>query len=116
MVFKARKIKTLTALQDYVIVSNMQFDLKETHGGILLPFSDGKLEGIHPRWAKVYAIGETQKDVKVGQYILVRHGRWTRGILIEDETGEHTIRRVDTNDIMLVSDTEMYDETVGKSL
>ncbi len=114
--FEARKIKELIALQDYVIVSDMQFDLKETHGGILLPFSDGKLEGIHPRWAKVYAVGGNQKQVKVGQYVLVRHGRWTRGILIEDENGEHTIRRVDTNDIMLLSDVEMRDETIGKSL
>ena len=43
-------------------------------------------------------------ELKVGQYVLVGHGRWTRGINIEDEEGEKTIRAVDLKDCMLVSD------------
>lgn len=114
--FDPSKIKSLRALQDHVIVVDMSFDQKISHGGIIIPFSDGKLEGIHPRWARIYAVGSKQKDVAPGQYILVKHGRWTRGVEIEDDTGEHVIRRIDANDILLVSDVPMQDETPGNSL
>ena len=36
--------------------------------------------------------------------VCVAHGRWTRGIEIEDADGKRTIRRVDPDDILLVSD------------
>ena len=94
----------------------MNFDQKISHGGIIIPNSDGKLEGIHPRWGRVYAVGPKQQDIRVGQYILVKHGRWTRGAEIEDSTGEYTIRRIDPNDILLVSDDPMVDETIGDVL
>lgn len=110
------KINSFKPLHDYVIVSDMNFFEKLSHGGIIIPNSDGKLEGIHPRWGRVYAVGNKQKDVKVGQYVCVKHGRWTRGVEIEDETGQHTIRRIDPNDILLVSDTLVQDETIGNGL
>jgi co-chaperonin GroES (HSP10) len=94
----------------------MKFDEKISHGGIIIPTSDGKLEGIHARWGQVYAIGSRQKDIKVGQYVLVKHGRWTRGVEIEDQEGEKIIRRVDHNDILMVSDDPMQDEIIGKGL
>ena len=115
-VYEAKQIKNLRPLRDYVIVENMNFDQKISHGGIIIPHSDGKLEGIHPRWGRVYAVGPKQVDIKVGQYVCVKHGRWTRGSLIEDEIGNHTIRRVDPDDILLVSDVPMQDETVGQGL
>jgi co-chaperonin GroES (HSP10) len=114
--YDTRKIKSFKALQDYVIVTDMNFDQKISHGGIIIPSGDKKLEGIHPRWGKVYAVGNKQRDIKVGQYVCVKHGRWTRGVDIEDSTGQHTIRRVDPNDILLVSETPMQDETIGNSL
>lgn len=114
--YEAKKIKELRAIQDYVLVTDMNFKEKISHGGIIIPNADGKLEGIHPRWARVYAVGHRQKDVQVGQYVLVKHGRWTRGSLIEDEEGEKTIRRVDVNDILLVSNEPMHDETMGQGL
>jgi hypothetical protein len=47
----------------------------------------------------------------------VAHGRWTRGINIEDETGKHAIRRIDHNDILLVSDTEPgADDTISEAV
>jgi hydrogenase maturation factor len=58
-------------------------------------------------------VGPDQTDVKVGQYILVSHGRWTRGIKIEDEEGTKTIRKVDVNDMLMVSDDPMSDETMS---
>lgn len=115
-VFDAKKIKNLRALRNHVIVTDMNFDQKISHGGIIIPISDGKLEGIHPRWGRVYAVGPAQQDIKVGQYVCVKHGRWTRGIKIEDPTGEYTIRRVDPADILLTSDDPMQDEIIGRGL
>lgn len=114
--YEPRKIKSFKTLQNYVIVTDMKFDEKISHGGIIIPTSDGKLEGIHARWGRVYAIGSRQKDIQVGQYVLVKHGRWTRGIEIEDHEGEKIIRRVDHNDILMVSDDPMQDEIIGKGL
>ena len=114
--YDAKKIKSFRALQNYVIVTDMNFKEKLTSSGIIIPNSDGKLEGVHARWGKVYAVGDSQQDVQVGQYVLVKHGRWTRGTLIEDQEGEKTIRRVDDADILLVSDDLMQDETIGQGL
>lgn len=105
-----RQIKPLF---DHIIVSDMVFDQRITKSGIILPNDDMKNSGIRPRWGKVYAIGPEQKDVTIGQFILISHGRWTRGIKIEDEDGEKTIRRVDPNDILMVSDEQVQDDTMS---
>ena len=91
-------------LGDSVIVSDMVFDERLSRGGIVLVKDNGTTQGIRPRWAKVYAVGPDQQDITVGQWVLIEHGRWTRGIEIQDETGKKTLRRVDPKDIMIVSD------------
>jgi hypothetical protein len=96
----------LKALQNNVLVSDMVFDERISTGGIVLLNDNGKGNGIRPRWGRVYAVGPEQKDVNVGDWVLVAHGRWTRGLDIEDETGELTIRKIDPKDILLVSDDE----------
>jgi len=111
--YAPHKIKTLRPLGDTIIVSDMAFDERISKGGIVIPNDDMKSSGIRPRWGKVYAVGPDQNDVKVGQYILITHGRWTRGIKIEDDTGELTIRKVDNNDVLLVSDEPVNDHTMG---
>lgn len=114
--YDPNKIKSIRALNDHVIVTDMNFDQKISHNGIIIPSGDKKLEGIHARWARVYAIGPKQKDVQIGQYVLVSHGRWTRGLEIEDPQGKKTIRRVDNKDILMVSNDPMQDETIGRGL
>lgn len=104
--FAPIKIKEIRALKDHVLVSNMNFKERVTSGGIQLLSDDGRSAGVRPRWAQIYAIGPGQTDVHVGQWILVKHGRWTRGVTVETADGEHTLRRVDANDILLVSDVE----------
>jgi len=37
-------------------------------------------------------------------------------VLIEDQEGEKTIRRIDDADILMVSDDPMQDETIGRGL
>lgn len=106
MVLGPHKIKKLRALHDHVIVEDMNFSGRTLSSGIILPSDNGKSSGIRPRWARIYAIGSEQKDVTVGQWICVAHGRWTRGIEIEDDQGVRTIRRIDPQDILLLSDEE----------
>lgn len=105
----------LQAIHNHVIVTDMVFDQRLTTGGILLLNDNGKGYGIRPRWGRVYAVGPEQRDVKVGQWILVEHGRWTRGLEIEDESGPRTLRKIDPNCIMMVSDEEAMPELEGVS-
>lgn len=114
--YEAIKLTSLKPLHDGVIVADMAFNERITSGGIYIPSDDKLVQGVHPRWAQVYAVGAEQKDIKVGQWICVVHGRWTRGVKIEDDTGEHTIRRVDANDILLVSDDPVVDDNMGRPL
>ena len=97
----------------HVIVCDMSFDVRITNGGIVLLNDDMKSAGIRPRWGKIYAVGPDQKDPELveGKWVMISHGRWTRGIDIEDEEGEKTISRVDNNDILLVSDEYVNDMT-----
>ena len=99
-----------------VIVSEMIFDQRITSSGIILPNDNGTGSGIRPRWGQVYAVGPEQSDVTVGQWICVAHGRWTRGIDIEDESGKKTLRRIDPNDILMVSDIQPQDDTMSDAV
>jgi hypothetical protein len=98
----------IKALGSNIIVSDMEFDTRITQSGLVLPNDNGTALGIRPRWGRVYAVGKDQKDVQVGQWILVAHGRWTRGVDIDDGEVEHkrTIRKIDPNDILLIADGE----------
>jgi len=103
-------------LNNSVIVSEMVFDQRITSSGIILPNDNGTGSGIRPRWGQVYAVGPKQTDVTVGQWICVAHGRWTRGIDIEDESGKKTLRRIDPNDILMVSDELPQDDTMSDAV
>ena len=78
-----------------------------TEGGIIIPGDEGSSRGIHPRWGKVYSVGPEQKDIKKGEWVLVDHGRWTRGVtLVTDDGEELQVRRVDIKDILGTQDTK----------
>jgi co-chaperonin GroES (HSP10) len=93
-------------LHDSVIVTDMDFNDRKLASGILLLGDDGKTDGIRPRWSKVYAVGPEQHDIRVGQWILVEHGRWSRGLKIVKDEEEFVIRRADPEAIIFVSDDE----------
>lgn len=110
----AIKINRIRAIRDHIIVTEMNFKERFTSTGLYIPSDDMKSTGIRPRWAQVYAIGPEQKDIEVGQWVCVAHGRWTRGVKIEEPSGnELTIRRVDNNDVLLVSDEQPQDDTLA---
>ena len=109
-------VNSLRPLGDTVIVSDMDFSGRKLSSGIVLLGDDGKSSGIRSRWAKVFAIGPDQVDVKVGEWVCVAHGRWSRGIEIEDANGTHTIRKVDNKDILLSSDNKPDDDTLSDAV
>ena len=113
--FSPTKVEKLTFFKDHIIVTDMKFDQRITAGGIILMDDDKKSSGIRPRWAKIYGLGPDVKDpdLQIDKYILISHGRWTRGIKVETPLGEVTLRKVDPGDILLVSDEPMEDETMS---
>lgn len=103
-------------LNDHVLVKDMEFNERKLNSGIVLLSDNGKGTGIRPRWAQVYAVGPDQTEFHVGQWVCVAHGRWTRGIEVEDENGQKTLRRVDPNDILLTSDQPVQDESFSEAV
>jgi co-chaperonin GroES (HSP10) len=110
------KQNKIRPLNNVVIVRDMTFDQRTTSSGIVLLNDNGTSMGIRPRWGQVYATGPDQTDVRVGQWVCVTHGRWTRGIEIEDEQGRQTLRRIDPADILLVSDSQPQDDTMSTAI
>ena len=104
----------IVPIRDHVLITDMSFEEQRTKWGLIIQSDDGKSEGIKPRWGRVWAIGPKQTEVKVGEWILVEHGRWTRGFDLENEDGTvTTVRRVDTKGIMLSADEPSTDISFG---
>jgi co-chaperonin GroES (HSP10) len=96
---------TVTPLHDKVIVSDMNFGEEQTESGLIIQSTNAKGTGVVPRWARVWAVGPQQQDVKVGEWILIEHARWTRTIEYENEDGSITeLRMADLDAILLASD------------
>lgn len=101
-------IMRLTPIHDKVIVTDLERGEKTTKAGIII-MDDSTVaageRGIRPRWARVYAVGPEQKDVTVGEWILLEHGRWTLGQDLTEENGEITrIWLADHEAILAVAD------------
>ena len=69
--YKANKLKPV---HNNILVVDMVFGERLSAGNIILPGDDCKSQGIRPRWARVFAIGPKQTDVKVGEYVIVHAG------------------------------------------
>ena len=106
----------LKPLRNNVLVTDMGFEEQKTASGIVLQSDDGKAHGVKPRWAKVWAVGPEQKDVHIGEWIYVEHGRWTRGIKVEEDGKEIIIRRVDTEAILLQADEKPDDIYIARGI
>lgn len=115
--YAPHKVKSLRPLKDTVLVADMIFKERKLNSGLILLNDNGTTAGIRPRWGRVYAVGTDQKDYAVGDWICVAHGRWTRGVEIEDAEGNNvTIRKVDPKDILLVSDEQQIDDTFSEAV
>jgi co-chaperonin GroES (HSP10) len=103
-------------LNDKVLVSNMDFGEQVSAGGIVILSDDAKDRGIHPRWAQVWAKGHANKEpYDIGDWVLIEHGRWTRGIKHETESGEElTLRMIDNKCVLCFSKEKPNDVIIGQ--
>lgn len=108
----------LKPIHNRVLVSDMAFGEQKTKGGIIIGDDDGTSRGIYPRWGKVYAKGpENVDDYDVGDWILVEHGRWTRGInLVQSDGTKVEIRMVEAESVLGVSDERPDDVWIGEEM
>jgi co-chaperonin GroES (HSP10) len=98
-------IGKIRPLRDTVFVTDMRFDEERTKSGIILQNDDGKSHGIRPRWGRVWATGLEQQQVNIGEWILIEHGRWTRTITVENDSGNIIeVRMIDNDAIMMIAD------------
>ena len=102
----------IVPLRDMIIGSDMEFGMEKLASGIILNSDNRTTAGIHPRWCKVYAIGPDQKEVKVGQWLCVEHGRWGRTVELELNDEVIEVRAVDPNAILLVADEKPEDTVI----
>ena len=112
--FAPKKIK-VRALSKDILVVDMDMGDMTTSSGIVIQSDNGKAHGVKPRWAKVYKVGsEVDIDVKVGQWVLIEHGRWTRKINIDDGEGVKDFQKVEIKSIMAVADERPDDFYIGQ--
>ncbi len=98
--------ESLRPLRDKVILTNLERGERLSSSGIVILDDDGKDSGIRARWAQVYAVGPEQKDVNVGDWVLMQHGRWTVGADLRLK-GQAEVRfwRADVKGMLGVSET-----------
>jgi hypothetical protein len=110
-------VQQLRAVRNSVLVADMEFEERQLSSGIVLLKDNGTTAGIRPRWGKIYAVGSEQTEFMVGQWVCVAHGRWTRGVDIQDASGSKvTIRKIDPKDVLLVSDDRPSDDTLSEAV
>jgi co-chaperonin GroES (HSP10) len=111
------KAKQIRAIGDKVLVHNMHFGEQKTASGLIISGDDGKERGIYPRWGQVFSKGPDNKDeYEVGHWILIEHGRWTRGMTLELEGKEPTdIRMVENKAILAYAEDKPSDVVIGST-
>ena len=87
-------------IEDHVLIDIIESTNERKVNGIIIPGEESTERGIRPRWARIYKVGPKQEDVKPGQWAYIKHGEWTRGVLV----GENVYRRINPKEIFLVSD------------
>jgi|TARA_B100000941_G_C28492210_1_gene548646 co-chaperonin GroES (HSP10) len=99
-------------LRNKILVKSIDQGMRKSKGGIILPSTD-KLEqgagGIRPRWAEVYAVGSEIDFLKPGDFVLMEHGRWTKGVQVEDDGEEFDLRVADPEGILGTADSRPED-------
>ena len=110
------KTESIRAIGDRILVTDMDFGEQKTASGLIISSDDGKVRGIYPRWGKVYSKGPNNNDdYEVGQWILVEHGRWTRGMKVDTtDDGEIEVRMVEAESVLAYSDEKPSGVNIGE--
>lgn len=105
----------LNPISNRVIVRNMYFGEQKTKVGLIIRDDDGTSRGIYPRWAQVHKKGPNNTDpYNEGDWILIEHGRWTRGFNVDEGSGKQELRMVEAESILLWSDQKPDDVYIGQ--
>ena len=97
-----------------VLVVDMWFGEQTTASGLIISSDDGETRGIYPRWGRVYSKGPRNKDpYKEGDWILISHGRWTRGLKFETGSEQLEMRKVELDSILAYSEEKPADVSIG---
>lgn len=97
-------------LEDRIIITDIEQGMQRTDSGIYLGNHEMKVTGIRPRWARVSYVGDNVIDVKVGEWILLQHGRWSRIINYKGED----MQMADPNGILMIADKKPTDKEMGE--
>lgn len=91
--------------KNHVFVTDLESGPTKTKAGIIIPDDNMKNSGVRERWGKVWKVGPEVDDLKPGEWILVKHGRWTEGINLDMPEGTIKVWRVEYPDsVLLASD------------
>ena len=100
----------IQALPNKVLVHNMERGERKTSSGIIIRNDENSSEGVRNRWCQVFSVGEGVDDIKEGEWILVEHGRWSRGIKVDNKT----LYLVDyPNGVLLASESKPQSDSFG---
>lgn len=97
-------------IRDNVLVTDLDHGPHRTRGGLIIPDDNMTERGIHDRWCRVWAVGPEVRDVAVGEWVLVKHGRWTPGIELRVAGEDLTVWRVEWPEaVLLAADSDPRD-------
>ena len=117
MAININSIKTdkLRAIGNRVLVTDMDFGEQKTASGLIISSDDGQTRGVYPRWGKVYSKGPENKDeYEIGHWILVEHGRWTRGMKLDiTDVVEVEMRMVEAESVLAYAEDKPNDVRIG---
>lgn len=100
-------------LSNKVLVSDIEQGIRQV-GRIIIPNDNGTAHGVRSRWAQVYDVGSNVSGISAGDWILIKHGRWTRAHTINSEEGEYKLWGVEYPDgVLLVSKEKPTFDTFG---
>ena len=108
----AVEFNILEPVRGTVLVHNIEQGERRTKNGIIVLDDNGKERGIRERWAQVWMKHPEIDEVEVGDWVLIKHGRWTRGIDVVGPDGlKVTIRKVDWPAAVIVGCSDCPIET-----
>jgi hypothetical protein len=97
-------IDNLHPLKGKILVDEIDTG-ERVHNGVIRLSDNMKDSGIRPRWCHVFKVADDIDFVQPGDWILVDHGRWSRGIPVVIDGVKKNLRLVENHSISVVSDT-----------
>jgi len=94
-------MSTITPIRDKVLAKMIDgFGHFTTSAGLIIAEKEMTSESIRPRWFEILFTGPEQEDVKPGEFVLMAHGRWIRGIDYEGDK----VYFLDNEEMLVVSE------------